>query len=72
MKQETLKYYSDEKFRRVTGVKRETFGKMMEILTAAFAEKRKRCGRKPKLSLEQMLLATLEYLREYRTYSELS
>ena len=72
MKQETLKYYSDEKFRRVTGVKRETFGKMMEILTAAFAEKRKRCGRKPKLSLEQMLLATLEYLREYRTYAHIA
>ena len=72
MKQETLKYYRDEKFRRVTGVKRKTFEKMMEILAAAFAEKRKRCGRKPKLSLEQMLLATLEYLREYRTYSELS
>jgi len=72
MKQETLKYYSDEKFRRVTGVKRETFGKMMEILTAAFAEKRKRCGRKPKLSLEQMLPATLEYLREYRTYAHIA
>ena len=72
MKQETLKYYSDEKFRRVTGVKRKTFEKMMEILAAAFAEKRKRCGRKPKLTLEQMLLATLEYLREYRTYAHIA
>jgi len=29
-------------------------------------------GRKPKLSLEEMLLAALEYLREYRTYAHIA
>ncbi|GHU82621.1 hypothetical protein AGMMS50284_4800 [Clostridia bacterium] len=29
-------------------------------------------GPKPKLSLEDMLLATLEYLREYRTYAHIA
>jgi len=72
MKSETLKTRSDEDFRRVTGVKRGTFAKMAEILAAARVEKRKKRGRKPKLSPEEMLLATLEYLREYRTYARIA
>ena len=68
MKYETLKGYSDEAFRRITGVKRVTFGKMIEILCKEFAVKHARGGRKPKLPVEEQLLATLEYIREYRTY----
>ena len=66
MKSETFKTHSDEDFRRVTGVKRGMFAKMAEILAAARVERRKKRGRKPKLSPEETLLATLEYLREYR------
>jgi len=29
-------------------------------------------GRKPKLPLEEQLLATLEYIREYRTYAHIA
>ena len=29
-------------------------------------------GRTPKLSIEDLLLATLEYLREYRTYAHIA
>jgi len=72
MKSETLKTHSDEGFRRVTGVKHGMFAKMAEILAVARAGKRKRRGRKPKLSPEEMLLATLEYLREYRTYARIA
>jgi len=72
MKSETLKTHSDEDFRRATGVKRGTFAKMAEILAAARVERRKKCGRKPTLSPEEMLLATLEYLREYRTYAHIA
>jgi hypothetical protein len=57
MKYENLKKSSDKEFRRVTGVKRTTFNAMLEIL-----------GEAKKLSIEDMLLMTLEYLREYRTY----
>jgi len=71
MKYETIKVYSEEKFRRITGVKRETFAKMLEILQAAHAEKHKRRGRKPKLCMEDRLLAALEYWREYRTYAHI-
>jgi len=72
MKQEALRTCSDEDFMRATGVKRKTFEKMMEVLTSAFARKRERCGRRPKLSVEEMLLATLEYLRENRTYAHIA
>ena len=55
-------------FRRLTGVKRTTFERMLEILRAAEITKRRRGGRPHKLIVEDRLLMTLEYLREYRTY----
>ena len=72
MKYETLSEYSNTKFRRITGVKRVTFEKMVEILRKGYAEKHRRRGRTPKLSIEDLLLATLEYLREYRTYAHIA
>lgn len=63
-----LEKLSDEKFKRLTGIKKKTFKKMLEILTYANTIKKARGGRKNKLSLESQLLITLEYLREYRTY----
>ncbi len=72
MKYEKIAEYSNTKFRRITGVKRATFQKMVEILQKAYAEKHRRRGRTPKLSIEDLLLATLEYLREYRTYAHIA
>ena len=72
MKYETLASYPDEKFRRITGVKRLTFEKMLKILQHNFALKHVKGGRKPKLPLEDMLLATLEYIQEYRTYAHIA
>ena len=68
MKYENIKTYSAEEFRRVTGVKRSTFDKMVEILRGAEATRRSKGGPKPELTVEDQLLATLEYYREYRTY----
>jgi hypothetical protein len=67
-KHEQLVELSDEKFRRLTGVKRNTFEKMIEILKEAHGIKKQRGGRPNKLCVEDMLLMALEYLREYRTY----
>ena len=67
MKYENADKLSDQKFRRLTGVKRKTFAKMVEILMDAEAAKRRKGGHKSKLSVEDMLLLTLQYLREYRT-----
>lgn len=65
--EEVLKL-DDEKFRRLTGLKRHTFEKMSDILSETDQKIKKRGGRKSKLSIEGRLLMTLEYLREYRTY----
>ena len=72
MKYEKIAEYSNTKFRRITGVKRSTFDKMVEILRKGYAEKHRHRGRRPKLSIEDLLLSTLEYLREYRTYAHIA
>jgi hypothetical protein len=72
MKYDKIKYYSSEQFRRVIGVKRETFQKMLEILSQNHTTKYSKGGRPSKLSLEDKLFATLEYFREYRTYANIS
>jgi len=72
MKYELLTRYPEAEFRRITGVKCATFSKMAEILRHACAGKHLRRGRTPKLCIEDMLLAALEYLREYRTYAHIA
>ena len=72
MKYHLIFRYEDEKFRRITCIKPTTFAKMVEILREAYEAKHKRRGRKPKLSIEDMLLASLEYWREYRTYAHIA
>ncbi|RZI47178.1 transposase family protein, partial [Rickettsiales endosymbiont of Peranema trichophorum] len=72
MKYEQVKSLSEEQFRRLTGVKGATFDRMIEILEEADQRKKKKGGRKNKLSLENQLLMALEYIREYRTYFHVS
>jgi hypothetical protein len=72
MKWRILESLAEGKFRRLTGIKKLTFIKMLEILTNAQQAKKKKGGRNPKLCIEDMLLMTLEYLREYRTYFHIS
>lgn len=72
MKFEKIADLDDHKFRRLTGVKRLTFNKMLSILQEADRAKKVKGGRKNKLSLENMLLMALEYIREYRTYFHIS
>lgn len=72
MKFENVKVLDGEKFRRLTGVKRTTFDKMVNILKESIKGRATNKGRKKKLSIEDMLLMTLEYIREYRTYFHIS
>ena len=67
-----VKELDEEKFLRLTGVKRTTFDKMIGILEQAVKDRVTSKGRKKKLSIENMLLMTLEYIREYRTYFHIS
>lgn len=55
-------------FKRYCGVKPHTFQKMVEVYTQHLQKSRRKPGRPPKLSVEDQILMTLEYWREYRTY----
>lgn len=72
MKWSHIMVLSDEGFRRLTGVKRITFSKMVELLEEGLLKKKAQGGRPNKLCVEDMLLMALEYLREYRTYFHIS
>ena len=58
-------------FRRLTGVQKETFIQMITILKEAEKQRMSQGGKPPRLAIENRLLMTLEYLREYRTYFHL-
>ena len=62
MKYEQVKILSDEQFRRLTGVKRVTFDRMIKILEEADKKKKAKGGRRNKLSMENQLLMALEYI----------
>ena len=68
MRYKKLLGIGEDKFRRLTGVKRHTFNKMSSILLAAHKIKKAKGGRNNSLCIEDMLLMSLEYIREYRTY----
>lgn len=68
MRYESLKEFKAEDFRRLTGIKRTTFEKMVEILKEAEKKKKNTGGKPNKLIVEDRLLMALEYIRDYRTY----
>jgi transposase len=72
MKYDQIRDLPEEQFRRLTGVKRQTFERMLRILREEDRSKKVKGGRKSKLSLENQLLMALEYIREYRTYFHIS
>ena len=68
MRYETIKEYSERRFKQVTGVTASTYQAMLEVVNAAYEETHsKHNGRHRKLSREDMLLMTLSYYKEYRT-----
>jgi len=58
-------------FKRLTGVRKDTFTVMSSIVREAENKRMSRGGKPPHLGVEDRLLMTLEYLREYRTYFHL-
>jgi len=67
MKYEASHNLSATEFKRLFGVKRETFAQMTEQMHQA-AQSKGKGGVEAKLSLENQVLVTLQYWREYRTY----
>ena len=71
MRYEKIKDMKDVAFKRLVGVKRHTFQNMVEVVRAAYdAEHMSKRGRKPKLTVEDMILLMLSYLRSYATFFE--
>jgi hypothetical protein len=64
---------SNRKFKQLFGVQRETFSHMLDILEPAFEKLHQRGGKPPtKWRVEDRLLVTLPYWREYRTMEHLA
>jgi Helix-turn-helix of DDE superfamily endonuclease len=63
MRYEEIKDWKEQDFKRLTGVKHETFKEMLAVLDQELSN----FGRPPKLSRANQLLMTLMYWREYRT-----
>jgi Helix-turn-helix of DDE superfamily endonuclease len=68
---ETVYKLSPSEFRRLTGVRKDTFEMMISVVKEAENKKSSRRGKPTNLGVEDRLLMTLEYLREYRTYFHL-
>jgi hypothetical protein len=64
---EQVKALKAEEFKRLCGVRAETFKEMVEVVRE-HSEQKKKPGRPSKLGSEDQVLLTLEYWREYRTY----
>jgi hypothetical protein len=72
MSYEQIKDLRPADFKRYCGVEPETFRRMVELVSNHLAKKRRKAGRPPKLSVEDQVLLTLEYWREYRTFFHLA
>lgn len=68
MKYELIKNYNDDDFKRATGIPRELFELLSEVLAFAFKEEHEKGGRKPKLTIENILVLYLTYYRDYNTF----
>ena len=65
-----VQHKSQGQFKRLTGVKRSTFDKMVQVVEQHTLEKRKHPtkGTPAKRSLQDKVLMLLMYYREYRTF----
>ena len=73
----TIKYYKvnklpDKDFRRVVGVKRETFKEMVNVVRKHYRQMKSKGGTNKSMSANDETLMMLEYYREYRTFKHLA
>ena len=64
MNSEASQQLSDSRFKSLVGVQRTTFEEMLAVLKTAYQRKRAKGGRKLKLSLDDLLMVTIQYMRE--------
>ena len=71
-KYEQVSALSNNQFKRYIGVSRKIFEVMVLLVSQAEKKRKKKAGRTAKLSLEDQLLMSLSYYREYRTFFHLA
>jgi len=71
-KYERLKKLKPELFKRLTGVKPDTFEAMLKECEIANKQKKRRGGKPNKLSISTQILLMLEYYREYRSMAHMA
>jgi hypothetical protein len=59
-------------FKRLYGVKPDTFEKMLSVLQKEYSSLHRKGGKPPKLTAKNKLYITLKYLREYRTMDSIA
>jgi len=62
---------NDEDFRRVVGVRKETFKSMVKVIGSHYRVKKSKGGAKRSLGINDEVLMMLEYYREYRTFKHI-
>ncbi|WP_342254128.1 transposase family protein [Spiroplasma endosymbiont of Zeiraphera isertana] len=62
------KYKDDQEFYSLVGIKPQTFYKMLEILKISESKQKYYGGIKNKIVIEERLLMTLEYWKDYSSY----
>lgn len=67
MSYENIKHLSPEKFKRLCGIKPDTFRHICAFIGEELERTQKKPGRPTILSIEDQVLLTFEYWREYRT-----
>lgn len=70
-KYDKIKSLQSNGFKRLTGVSKLSFLTMLAVVKAAEQKRMEKGGKPSHLNVEDKLLMTLEYLREYRTYFHL-
>jgi len=68
---EKLEKLGDKEFKLITGVTREVFDEMLQVLREKYAEDHLQGGQ-PGLPVELRLTLALEYWREYRSFRHMS
>ena len=71
-KYERLKQIKPAEFKRLVGVKKETFEVMLEVYSEYHQKKKEQGGRPNRLLPETQLLLMLEYYREYRSLAHMA
>lgn len=67
MKPEQAQKLNDSQFKRYFGIEKKTYTHILTILQEGYTEQHKKGGRNNDISLENKLMITLSYYREYRT-----